>query len=399
MRLYIEFQKKGYKMQELLKIKGFLPFLLVLTFNAMIDIAHKITIQNILIKSFTGDKLIILSALINALILIPFILLFSPSGWISDRFAKSKIVKLMANIGLGLSITTTIAYYNGWFIVAFIMTLLLATQSAIYSPAKYGLIREIVGNNKLAQANAIVQALTILSILVSGLIFSVIFEYIYSGSTPNEITQSIAPIGWLLVAMSLAEVISATKIPLSMEGIIREFNIKSYISLRYLRENLKKIYSNQNIWLSILGLSIFWGLSQLVVATFPAHFKEIIGSDDTVTIQAILTLSGVGIIVGSIIAGRFSKEHIELGLVTIGAFGVFASLAILASCKSTLYMALASFLFGLFGGMAIVPLNSTIQFLAPQNELGTILAGNNFIQNIIMLLSLILAIVLVNLGS
>ncbi len=385
-------------MRELLNIKGFLPFLLVLTFNAMVDIAHKITIQNILIKSYSGDTLIVLSALVNALILVPFILLFSPSGWISDRFDKSKVVRYMAFIGLILSIGATVAYYNGWFIVAFGMTLLLATQSAIYSPAKYGLIKEIAGSNRLGEANAVVQALTILSILVSGLIFSMIFESIYRGSTPNEITQSIAPIGWLLIIMSIGEFISSTKIPASLSSISESFDIKDYLTLKYLKTNLSKIRKDRNIWLSILGLSIFWGLSQLVVAAFPAHFKAITGSDDTVMIQAILTLSGVGIIIGSIIAGRFSRGHIELGLVTIGAFGIFLSMSILASSNQILYMALASLLFGVFGGMAIVPLNSTIQFLSPQKELGTILAGNNFIQNIVMLLSLVLAIVLVNIG-
>ena len=385
-------------MKQLLSIKGFLPFLLVLTFNAMIDIAHKITIQNILIKSYSGDKLIILSALVNALILIPFILLFSPSAWISDRFDKSKVVKYMAFIGLMLSIGVTIAYYNGWFIVAFAMTLLLAIQSAIYSPAKYGLIKEIAGNSRLGEANAIVQALTILSILLSGLLFSVIFESIYSGSTPNEITASIAPIGWLLIAMSIAEFSSSLKIPPSITGVAKHFSIQNYLTLKYLRQNFATITHDRNIWLSILGLSIFWGLSQLVVAAFPAHFKALTGSDDTIIIQAILTLSGIGIIIGSIIAGYFSKKHIELGLVTIGAFGIFVSITILASFSEAKYMALASLLFGIFGGMAIVPLNSNIQFLSPQKELGVILAGNNFIQNIVMLLSLICAILLVNLG-
>ncbi len=385
-------------MKQLLSIKGFLPFLLVLTFNAMIDIAHKITIQNILIKSYSGDKLIILSALVNALILIPFILLFSPSAWISDRFDKSKVVKYMAFIGLMLSIGVTIAYYNGWFIVAFAMTLLLAIQSAIYSPAKYGLIKEIAGNSRLGEANAIVQALTILSILLSGLLFSVIFESIYSGSTPNEITASIAPIGWLLIAMSIAEFSSSLKIPPSITGVAKHFSIQNYLTLKYLRQNFATITHDRNIWLSILGLSIFWGLSQLVVAAFPAHFKALTGSDDTIIIQAILTLSGIGIIIGSIIAGHFSKKHIELGLVTVGAFGIFVSITILAYFSEAKYMALASLLFGIFGGMAIVPLNSNIQFLSPQKELGVILAGNNFIQNIVMLLSLICAILLVNLG-
>jgi len=160
-------------MRALLKLRGFTPFLLVLVFNAMTDIAHKITIQNVLIKSYSGDTLLILSALVNALILLPFILLFSPSGWLSDRFDKSRIVRGMALAGLILAAGATLCYAQGWFVAAFGMTLLLAIQSALYSPAKYALIRHLAGTERLASANALVQALSIAAILVSGLLFSV----------------------------------------------------------------------------------------------------------------------------------------------------------------------------------------------------------------------------------
>ncbi len=53
----------------------------------------------------------------------------------------------------------------GWFWVAFGLTLLLSIQSAIYSPAKYGLIKEMVSLNKITEANAIVQSITLFSIV------------------------------------------------------------------------------------------------------------------------------------------------------------------------------------------------------------------------------------------
>jgi len=163
-------------MRSVWRAKGFLPFIAVLVFNAMTDIAHKITIQNTLIKSFDGDTLIILSAVVNAMILVPFILLFSPSGFLSDRFHKTVIIRYAAAAGVALALLATLSYYAGWFMAAFALTLLLAVQSAVYSPAKYGLVKELVGAEALARANGVVQAATITAILASAVLFSTLFE-------------------------------------------------------------------------------------------------------------------------------------------------------------------------------------------------------------------------------
>ena len=59
---------------KLLKYAGFVPYLAIAFINASVDLAHKITIQNVLLKSFSGESLVVLTALINAMILLPFIL-------------------------------------------------------------------------------------------------------------------------------------------------------------------------------------------------------------------------------------------------------------------------------------------------------------------------------------
>lgn len=70
----------------------------------------------------------------------------------------------------------TLSYILGLWYLAFGLTLMLAIQATIYSPAKYGMIKEIVGEENLGEANGFVQAITIIAILLSGLLFSVLFE-------------------------------------------------------------------------------------------------------------------------------------------------------------------------------------------------------------------------------
>jgi len=139
-------------MIQLFRIAGFLPFVAVVFLNAFVDLGHKIIIQNTLFKAFEGSAQVLLTAIVNALILLPFVLLFTPSGFLADKFAKNRVMRISAWVAVLLTLGITACYYLGWFWPAFGMTFLLAAQSAIYSPAKYGYIKEIVGKEALATA-------------------------------------------------------------------------------------------------------------------------------------------------------------------------------------------------------------------------------------------------------
>ena len=198
--------------------------------------------------------------------------------------------------------------------MAFALTLLLAAQSAVYSPAKYSIIKSIVGTEQLGMANGIIQALTIIAILFSSFAFSFFFESHYIASNdPNMVLQSVWEIGIALIAFSALEAYFAFKIPFfpqTAEFSEQKFSAKQYANLHYLKENIRTLRQNKNIWLSVIGLSLFWGVSQVIVAAFPAHYKALFNADNAVIIQAILAVSGLGLIVGSYLAGKASKLHI-----------------------------------------------------------------------------------------
>ena len=387
---------------KLLRTAGFLPYLAIAFLNAAVDLAHKITIQNVLLKSFDGDTLVILTALINAMILLPFIFLFSPAAFINDKFSRTKVIRLSALAAVGISALICLCYAIGEFYMAFALTLLLAAQSAVYSPAKYSIIKSIVGTEQLGMANGIIQALTIIAILFSSFAFSFFFESHYIASNdPNMVLQSVWGIGIALITFSALEAYFAFKIPFfpqTAELSEEKFSAKQYANLHYLKENIRTLRQNKNIWLSVIGLSLFWGVSQVIVAAFPAHYKAIFHADNAIVIQAILAVSGLGLILGSYVAGKMSHLHIELGIVPVGAVGIFISLFCLTLTDSNLFLTICSFSFGFFGGLFIVPLNATIQYFAPEAISGKIMAGNNFMQNVLMVAFLLLSILFVKLS-
>ena len=376
-------------MDKLFRLTGFIPFVLIIFLNAFVDLGHKILIQNTVFKIYDGQTQIILTAIVNSLILLPFLLLFSPAGFISDRYRKPRVMQISAAAAVGLTLLITLAYYMGWFQFAFGLTFLLAVQSAFYSPAKYGYIKELAGKEQLASANGVVQAVTIVAILAGIFVFSMFFEQGLAGvaySNESEVLQAIAPTGWLLVAFASVEWFFTLRLPKHREAPVDlRFDWRDYRTGRYLRDNLGKVFHNRTIWLSIVGLSVFWGISQVVLAAFPAFAKETMGETNTVVIQGLMACSGIGIIIGSLIAGKASKHYIETGLVPLGALGIVVAIFFMPQLGSTRLLVFDFLLLGVAGGFFIVPLNALIQFHAKDKELGTVLAGNNWVQNLVML--------------
>lgn len=378
------------------KRPGFIPFLAVAFINAMVDLGHKIIIQNTVFKIYDGAEQIMFTAIVNGLILLPFLLVFTPSGFLADRFSKPKIMQWSALAAIIITLLITLGYYQGWFIFAFTMTFVLALQSAIYSPAKYGYIREISGIDRLAIANGLMQATTIVAILAGIFIFSILFEFQLqdqSYHSEQEIIQLIAPIGWALVGLSIVEYLLARQLPsiaTSQQNL--RFNWQHYRQGKLLKINLKTLSNSPIIWLSVLGLSLFWGVSQTLLATFPAFAKEVLNETNTVVIQGLLACSGIGIIIGSLTAGRLSNNSRPDKLIMVGTAGLICILFLLPQLNSAMNFAYAILAFGLFGGLVIVPLNTFIQHHAPLEKLGIILAGNNWIQNIVMISFLLLTL-------
>lgn len=384
-------------MSNIWKITGFIPFLMIAFINAVVDLGHKVTIQNIVFKTYDGPEQIFFTAIVNMLILLPYILFLTPAGFLSDKFPKNKVMRISAWAAVGITIAITYCYYNGYFWPAFGLTFLLAIQSALYSPSKYGFIKELVGKNNIAPANGAIQAVTIVSILTGIVTFSYALEAmiapIAESLTPQLIMLAIAPLGWILIAGAVIEVILAYKLPTITEtNKALKLDKKKYFKGQLLKEQMLTITKNQIIWLSIVGITIFWSISQVMLAAYPAFAKSTLGETNAFLIQITMAMSGIGILAGSIIAGRASRNYIETGLIPLGAIGVAIGLFFLPSLASLTQQAIAFFGIGLSGALFIIPLNSLIQYHADDESTGKVLAGNNFVQNIGMVSFLLITI-------
>ena len=386
-------------------------YLVAVFLNAFVDLGHKIIIQNTIFMIYGEQQQIILTAVVNAMILVPFILLFTVSGYLSDKFAKTRIMRYSAFSAVLITLAITYCYYNGLYQVAFGLTLLLATQSAIYSPAKMGYIKECLSKAGLSKGNAYHSSVVLIAILMGTVFFSYLFE-VYLGTmdltTPEEILIQIAPVGWVLVGLSLVEFLATLGVrfyPIKLSEV--EFSVKKLASFHYLANNLKAMRNNEIVWYSILGTAIFWGMSQNLVAVIPAHAKVNFGVESPLVVNAMLASSVIGIMIGAFLSGRKSDNLIRINniytgstMITICAIlvPIVSSLSFIPNSSALIVVTAVILLFGVGAGMMIVPLNALMQAHSPEDGLGSMLAGKNWLQNIAMIGLLVLTMLLAKLS-
>lgn len=387
------------KINNILVIK--LAFLFVVFCNVIIDVAHKVLLQNVAFKIFDGSVQVIWISIINAMILIPFLLLFTVSGYLSDKYNKKHILIYGAISSFILSVLMIFSYLIANFYLAMFILVLLAAQSAIYSPAKFGLILDIYGKKNLSTGNSALQAISIIAILFSIASASFFFEDFYNSNnlqllaTKEELLKATLPLTFYILPISFLEMFVSIFILRRVNTHYKKdemlsLNKKELLKGKLLQKNLKTIFGNNIIFLSVIGLSVFWGISQAMMAVFPSYAKLYLNVNDVFVINAVIGISGVGIAIGSVLYSRISRHYIEVGTVPLSSFGM-AFTIYLATVVQTPFLVGVSFLFfGIFGGMFVVPLNALIQFNAKKKLLGTILAGNNWFNSLAMFLMLCL---------
>ncbi len=385
-------------MTKLRHFAGAIPFFVAVFLNAFVDLGHKIIIQNTVFKLYDGPVQVILTAVVNGLILLPFILLLSPAGFLSDKYRKTQVMRFSGWAVVICTALITVFYYLGWFWAAFGMTFLLAAQSAIYSPAKFGYIKECFGKERLSEANGVVSAISIVAILAGIFAYSIAFELLFNAAgapeTKSEVMRVIAPVGFLLIINSVVELIMMYRLPKQpATGVDTAFAWKRLAAGKLFRDDLEPLASSRAVRLSVIGLATFWAVGQVMLAAFPAFYKSVTTGDNTIVVQGILACTGIGIAIGSMVAGKVSKNYIETGLLPIGALGITLGLWWLPHIQTNMGFALDFLFVGFCGGMFIVPLNALVQFNAGEHTLGKTLAANNWVQNVTMLSFLVLTAV------
>ncbi|MGC6567093.1 MAG: hypothetical protein ACON38_15960, partial [Akkermansiaceae bacterium] len=127
-----------------------------------------------------------LEYVLGLLLVLPFVMFAPTAGWLADRFPKSRIIRwsswfqmaVLMLMGLGLWVGAFFGEESTSLALSLVIFafFLLAVQSALLSPAKMGVVKELLGSKRLGFANGVLEGTVILAILLGQIIGGVWFD-------------------------------------------------------------------------------------------------------------------------------------------------------------------------------------------------------------------------------
>ncbi|MDG1357992.1 MAG: MFS transporter [Akkermansiaceae bacterium] len=334
--------------------------------------------------------------ILGALIVIPFILFAPIAGWLSDRYSKTSVIRcaIFMQFAVFLSILLAVYYQNlGLAVFGFF---LLSVESVILSPAKRGIVKELVGHERLGFASGILEMSVVLAVCVGQVLSSWWFDInllALERDKPGDLSN-----GWSAAYVPLVVITLAT-IPtiLLSYGIERKPAMgKRRFEAKILWEHfsqLKDLWEDRRIRLSSVGIAFFWGFAGFLNLAAIQMGKETSGGGlgfGTDIAWLMFAASG-GIAGGGLISSIICRKNIQLGLVPIGGLlMVCGSMALAMTSIESPWIKLWIAVAGAGGATLLVPLNAYLQDICPPQKRGRIIAGLNLLDCISGLLAVII---------
>ena len=378
---------------------SFYSLLILQTQNAFNDKAAQfllIPLGGILVSSSKIPEASGLEYILGALIVLPFILFAPIAGWLSDRYSKTNVIRgaIFLQFSVFLSILLAVYYQNLW--LAVFGFFLLSVESVILSPAKRGIVKELVGHNRLGFASGILEMSVVLAVCVGQVLSSWWFDVnllSLERESPGNSSN-----GWDAAFMPLL-IITAATIPtiLLAYGIEKKPAMgKRSFETKILWEHfsqLKDLWEDRRIRLSSVGIAFFWGFAGFLNLAAIQMGKDTSGGGvgfGTDIAWLMFAASG-GIAGGGIISSIVCRKNIQLGLVPIGGLlmacgSVALAMTPIESSWIKLWIAIA----GAGGATLLVPLNAYLHDVCPPQKRGRIIAGLNLLDCISGLLAVVI---------
>ena len=314
----------------------------------------------------------------------------------------------IAEIPIGL-----VAMYGFWIgnlWLTMIALLLLSGQSAIFGPAKYGMIPELVSSRGISRANGIINMLTNVAVIVGTLAAGLISDaYSPLPSTnpaePNPAEPNLLLPGIAILLVAVAGVISVaflTKLPPGNPSVRYHRNPFTMYS-----SAIRKM-AESPLLLIALADGYFYFLAGLALLIIPEYTVVLQTYDVTrAEVSLLLGILGIAIGLGSAVAGFVSGHAIRPVLVPIGAAGLAIFFFLLGTVPPTipddlplwlspaLRIVLSSHSLLILGagfssGFYIIPLQSLLQHRSPAAERGRFLGTASAISFMFLTLAAII---------
>lgn len=391
----------------LFKTRRFLPFFLSQFGGALNDNIFKNSLLVIFVSSTAASGLGNTDVLVNlaaGLFILPFFI-FSPlAGQLADKYDKALIIRRLKRFEILIMVVAALAwwFHLWWLLMALLFA--MGTQSAFFGPIKYSIIPQHLGDDELVSGNAQVEMGTFVAILLGTV----------GGTLLADLAQPEAIIGAAIIAIAVLGWVASRSIPPApprAAELVVDWN-----PLREARVLYALARKRRAVLLSIVGISWFWLLGASYLTQMPNFVVSVLKGTPGL-IATLLCGFVVGIASGSLLCDRLSGHKVEIGLVPLASIGLslfgidlffsanaFAAPQLLSigeflSRADGLRILLDIVLIGLSGGLYIVPLYANIQSRTEDKTRARVIAFNNILNALFMVVASILGILLLGVAD
>ena len=391
----------------LLGKRRFLPFFLTQSLGAFNDNVFKQSlILAILYKlSIGGDRSIWVN-LCALLFILPFFLFSALAGQFGEKFDKDTLIRLIKLGEIVIMAVGATGFLFDHLRMMLAALFAMGTHSALFGPVKYSIMPQALREEELVGGNGLVEMGTFLAILAGTISAGVLMSQAHYAPLVSAAIVGVAVLGYL-ASRGIPRAAADTP------GLKLDWNIFSQ-SWTTLKMGLNQTPAVSR---SVVGNSWFWFVGAIYLTQIPAYAKDWLNGDETV-VTLILTVFSVGIALGSVLCEKLSGRKVEIGLVPFGSFGLtlfglllwwhsgeFAQAPqandwlTLLGIGHTWWVLLDILGLGMFGGFYIVPLYALIQSRTAENERARVIAANNILNALFMVVSAIVSIILLSVAK
>jgi acyl-[acyl-carrier-protein]-phospholipid O-acyltransferase / long-chain-fatty-acid--[acyl-carrier-protein] ligase len=404
----------------LFKSKKFLPLFITQFLGAFNDNAFK----NAFLIWFTYDmaertgiNAPMMITVAAGLFILPFFLFSATAGQIADKYEKSMLAQKIKQIEIILMLLCAICFYFQTISGLLVILFLMGVQSTFFGPIKYSLLPEHLKAHELISGNGLIDAGTFLAILLGTIFGDLVIRTTYGRPLLSFAIILCAVLGWWSSYYIPKSAIADSEIKINTNIALETWKILGYAR------------SESTVWLAILGISWFWFIGATFLTQFPIYTKIIIGGNEQI-VTLFLSIFSIGISLGSMLCNRLLKSEINARFVPWGSMGISAAI-ILFTASTHFYVqdhlvythmlqstqvlqhlnhhafigvseffsiSLYSYailftlmIFSICSGIYVVPLYAIMQHRAHTAHLARIIAANNMLNAIFMVLASALA--------
>ena len=391
----------------LLRTRRFLPFFITQLLGAFNDNIFKQSLILAILYKLTidGDRSIWVN-LCALLFILPFFLFSALAGQFGEKFNKDALIRAIKIGEIVIMAVGATGFLTNHLELMLLALFAMGTHSALFGPVKYSIMPQALHEDELVGGNGLVEMGTFLAILAGTIGAGIMMSSTHYAPVVSVAIVGVAVLGYL-ASRSIPRAAASTP------GLRLNWNIfsESWATLRL------GLGQTPAVSRSIVGNSWFWFVGAIYLTQIPAYAKEWLYGDETV-VTLILTVFSVGIALGSMLCEKLSGRKVEIGLVPFGSFGLTVFGLLLwwhsggfpQNVQANDWLAVLSYgqawwvLFdilglGVFGGFYIVPLYALIQSRTAENERARVIAANNILNALFMVVSAIVSILLLSVAK